>query len=144
VLKNRVAGAASMLEMSLEAIKSNEREEDIAMRKQALDQLYLTMKWCAARQILIDVAASTYQSILAPVDLRSFLDDLGRQCRGIQFVFKDEVSPVIGSENWIAFDNHMAALACENALTNAESHGDKGIVKLTASHINGILFILTT
>ena len=116
-----------------ENAEQNDAEEGKELRREALDQLYLSMKWCASRQYIMDVASGQYQSIIAPVNMRSFIRDITFQDGQARFVINDETSSLQVDDKVIAFDKNMAMLACENAVTNSKAHGDGDVVHFTAS-----------
>jgi hypothetical protein len=145
ILKNRVAGAASLLEMELERTKSDHQQPASSLQQQALDQLYLTMKWCASRQILMDVASRRYRSVMAPVNTRKFIDEICSSNGHVRFETSVDISSIDPSGNKVlAFDKHMAMLACENAISNAKAHGDGDLIQFSVAVAEGLLDALTS
>jgi hypothetical protein len=139
ILKNRVAGAASLLEMELERNKIDCRIPDTSLQQQALDQLYLTMKWCASRQILMDVASRRYLSVIAPVNIRKFIDEICFGNGRVRFDTSiDDSAYDPSGTKVLAFDKHMAILACENAVSNAKAHGDGDLIQFSVSFSKGL------
>jgi hypothetical protein len=125
-----MSGAASLLEM-VDSQTSKRDTESIL--QQTREQLYLSMTWCASRQFIVDVTSGQYQSVIAPVNMRSFIRDITFQDGQTRFVINDETASLQVDDQVIAFDKNMAMLACENAVTNSKAHGDGDVVHFTAS-----------
>mmetsp|Transcript_2374 Transcript_2374/g.5150 ORF Transcript_2374/g.5150 Transcript_2374/m.5150 type:complete len:574 (+) Transcript_2374:175-1896(+) len=132
LLKNTIAGAACLIE-----IDQHDASSAAAVRicgcgtrssmgmQQALNQLYTAMRWCSSRQVMVDLAGGRYISAISAVDISSFQK---RFARGrANFVFSDEIASGAAREELeILFDEKIAVLALENAVTNALEHGTEG------------------
>lgn len=103
------AGAACIIEL--------DQKDDGAVNqrdKEVLEQLYRTMKWCSNRQYMIDLADGSYRSVLGPVVITEFFLRYSKQCE-----VSCDTPPVL------IFDDKMASIAIENAVSNAliNNHG---------------------
>jgi len=116
VLKNKIAGAAAAIEICI---------QDHPLMKSKLqpscDQMYRSMRWCAVRQTMMDLVAGTYTSTLHSVNTQKFLE--GVISPSVVFITNDQVSGQSDSSD-ILFDEKLAQLALENAVSNAVAHGD--------------------
>ena len=78
------------------------------------------MRWCASRQVLVELASGTYRTSLCPVDVQQFvgstMEDKGRQHLSV-------VDETVGL-GLVHFDETMAWVVLENAMNNALEHGD--------------------
>jgi hypothetical protein len=136
ILKNQIAGAAAVIEIFLQ--KYPETKEEL---QGACDEMYRSMSWCAVRQTMMDLAAGVYVSTMTPVHIRNFLEGV----RSPAATFEINVNLQTGSSgdsirNEIHFDEKMALLALENAISNAIAHGHKNSpITLTASVVEEAL-----
>jgi hypothetical protein len=132
ILKNSIAGAACLLELDDQALSEQGCKtcRKSTRLRQALDQLYKSMQWCSLRQVMVDLSAGRYQSLLSPVDVGGFLAGL---CNGAaSFSCEDTTVLVRQDTHSIAFDEKIAILAMENGVTNALAHGDGIAINLRA------------
>eukprot|EP00613_Pedinella_sp_CCMP2098_P072349 CAMPEP_0171917038 /NCGR_PEP_ID=MMETSP0993-20121228/15557_1 /TAXON_ID=483369 /ORGANISM="non described non described, Strain CCMP2098" /LENGTH=670 /DNA_ID=CAMNT_0012552725 /DNA_START=246 /DNA_END=2258 /DNA_ORIENTATION=+ len=133
VLKNKIAGAAAAIEIFI---------QDHPLMKSELqpscDQMYRSMSWCAVRQTMMDLVAGTYTSTLHSVNTQKFLE--GVISPSVAFTINDHVSGQSDSLE-ILFDEKLAQLALENAVSNSVAHGD-GIspIQLEASFLTEQVF----
>jgi hypothetical protein len=134
VLKNSIAGAACLIEM-----EQDDQElypcQHCGIRHrltQARHQLLHSMRWCMSRQVLVDLASGSYQSIKTSVDLPLFLKEVGNVHGHCESIISTSTDNGSGVESSVKFDEEMARVALENALFNAAAHKDGGMVTLTA------------
>jgi hypothetical protein len=85
----------------------------------------------------MDVESDTYVSVATPTRVRAFIDDVGFGDGGIRYILADSITKIEQDSALLAFDTHMAALACENAITNAKTHGLSS-VSVTAEYLAGM------
>jgi hypothetical protein len=128
VLKNTIAGASCLLEME----QAQHQDRPISeFQKEALSELYSAMRWCSSRQLFLDLSSGRYRSVLSPVAINSFLTHF-RQGKSPLVV--TTVERTLEGANELCFDETMANLAMENALSNAKAHGVEGTaISLSAS-----------
>jgi hypothetical protein len=106
--------------------------EDRKWLEEALSELYRGMTWITSRQVLLAVAAETYQTSQSPIVIDNFFRSIAT---GGDFQFNDttkSVTHALGTRKKLAFDEKMARLALENGKTNALLHGDGGEIKFGA------------
>jgi len=141
VIKNSIAGATTLLELDqLDAETAGCHCQGAwTHQKDAMDQLHRTMKWCAFRQVLLDLTNGSYQSKLGPVDFAVLLNSLTGTGKGVRlFEVHDEVTTELlraaknGTEMVVALDENMLRLAIENSLSNAVAHGSGSTVRIVA------------
>ena len=115
VLKNSIAGAASLIEVEFQERSTSEQPHDLL--DSALGELYNTISWCVSRQVMIDLTSGTYTTSHSPVNVSKFLTGLFSATTSVDI--KDFTQHLD-----VAFDEKLARLALENAKTNAKHHGD--------------------
>jgi len=122
-------------------VELDKKEKPFGNQDRVLAQLYRTMRWCASRQVLVELTSGTYQTSFTVVNVQQFvrssLEDKG--CDYLSSVLDETVG--LGS---LQFDETMAWVVLENALSNAFVHGD-GRVKLSVKfdvETSTICFIL--
>ena len=89
--------------------------------------------------VMVDLAGGRYISAISAVDISTFQK---RFARGrANFVFSDEIASGAAREELeILFDEKIAVLALENAVTNALEHGTEGAdIKIGTSFRGGKL-----
>jgi len=132
ILKNSIAGAASLVELGLEDCPESESRD---LFESSLEQLYRTMTWCASRQVMLNLASGTYVTAHFPVNVTNFLKDVTSGVAQVEI--RDSTKQITSELNVdISFDEKLARLALENAKTNAISHGDGGHIELGAEFQN--------
>eukprot|EP00614_Pseudopedinella_elastica_P003747 CAMPEP_0172604884 /NCGR_PEP_ID=MMETSP1068-20121228/25136_1 /TAXON_ID=35684 /ORGANISM="Pseudopedinella elastica, Strain CCMP716" /LENGTH=684 /DNA_ID=CAMNT_0013407111 /DNA_START=159 /DNA_END=2213 /DNA_ORIENTATION=+ len=144
ILKNSIAGAACLLEMDQETTPTSCSCGKGERLQQALEQLYKTMRWCSSRQVMVDLSAGRYQTSQNPLDVGTFLLSLCHD--SAPFVCEDLTASLREKNDVvISFDEKMARLALENAISNAIAHGDRKSITLRAEfHENGLGEIIFT
>jgi signal transduction histidine kinase len=143
VLKNSIAGAACLIELDQADPVSTSTLSGTTCScgrrdrlKQALEQLYKSMKWCSSRQAILDITSGNYQTTLSPVNITSLLESFYNGTA--RFKSQDDTSSLTSSgESTIAFDEKIASLALENAVSNAIAHGDGALIQLSAAFRTG-------
>ena len=135
--QNSIAGAACLLEMDQETTPTSCSCGKGERLQQALEQLYKTMRWCSSRQVMVDLSAGRYQTSQNPLDVGTFLLSLCHD--SAPFVCEDLTASLREKNDVvISFDEKMARLALENAISNAIAHGDRKSITLRAEfHENG-------
>ena len=88
-----------------------------------LTQLYRVMRWCASRQVIVELASGTYRTSLSPVDLQQFVRSIEEDKGRAQLSVVDET---VGLGK-VHFDEAMAWVVLENAMSNALKHGDGNV-----------------
>lgn len=124
VLKNSIANIATLIELD-EASAIGEP----LTRRDILERLTQAMRWCSTRQVLVDLADGRYESVKTPIDVRNWL-------RNVSATRKAECQVWIRPENLVCFDEKMAFLVLENALSNAAAYGD-GTIGVSADYADG-------
>jgi hypothetical protein len=131
-LKNSVAGAVTLLEVEHEdsmAVGSGASTESTERLKQAIDQLYRTMQWVSARQVLLDLASGNYQTSLSHVNAKSFLKSVASTITTSSYTINEEAEFLE-----VSLDEKMCRLGLDNAVANSVAHGDANkTVKFDAS-----------
>jgi len=137
VLKNKVAGAAAVLEIFIQDNPSSK-----SRLQAACDQMYRSMSWCAVRQTMLDLVGGAYTTTLEHVHLQDFLEGMMPPSVPFQIKLplksKTESGESIESVD-VFFDEKMARLALENVISNAVTHGDNAFpIQLGASFQHGV------
>jgi len=123
ILKNSIAGAASLVELEVQERTVSEEPHDLL--DSALGELHSAISWCVSRQVMIDLSSGTYLTTHSPVGVTKFLTGLFSGTTSVDI--KDSTQHVD-----IAFDEKLARLALENAKTNAKHHGDGNLLEVCA------------
>jgi hypothetical protein len=129
-LKNSVAGAVTLLEVEHEdsmAVGSGASAESADRLKQVIDQLYRTMQWVSARQVLLDLASGNYQTSLSHVNAKQLLKSVASTITTSQYTVNEEAELLE-----VSLDEKMCRLGLDNAVTNSIAHGDGKTVKFGA------------
>jgi hypothetical protein len=112
---------------------------------QALEQLHRAMEWCVSRQVMVDLLAHSYKSVLSPCNVSRFLARMARASTGKgSFTIKENLETdggIAGNQEEkeeVQLDVHMAEVAIANALSNAVAHGDTNeAVELSSRLLKG-------
>eukprot|EP00614_Pseudopedinella_elastica_P001301 CAMPEP_0172609764 /NCGR_PEP_ID=MMETSP1068-20121228/29678_1 /TAXON_ID=35684 /ORGANISM="Pseudopedinella elastica, Strain CCMP716" /LENGTH=531 /DNA_ID=CAMNT_0013413345 /DNA_START=45 /DNA_END=1640 /DNA_ORIENTATION=+ len=124
ILKNSVAGAACLIELGNR--EDGASDAAAARDKKVLEQLYRTMRWCASRQYLIDLADGSYNTSLNSVHLGDFFDSIVKEDGRVT------ITTAYDKNLKVKFDDRMALLAMENVVSNAYAHGDGESINISA------------
>jgi len=98
----------------------DKQEKSSSRQDQVLAQLYRTMRWCASRQVLGELASGTYRTSLSPVNVQSFVRGTVEDKDHVDLSIVDETIGI----GTVIFDETMAWVILENAMNNALEHGD--------------------
>ena len=127
-LKNSIAGALALLEVDMQ---DGDPLHQPAHQKQAMRQLSNSMRWCALRVVLLELAAGQYTTACSPVNIPQFAQKIV-EGYAVPFEFVDETT-----EEAISFDELLTWLALENAISNVVAHGRS---EGTPSNLLGVRF----
>mmetsp|Transcript_731 Transcript_731/g.909 ORF Transcript_731/g.909 Transcript_731/m.909 type:complete len:734 (+) Transcript_731:145-2346(+) len=134
ILKNSIAGASCLIEIEQEEMKANPCEKCGIRHRltQARHQLLHSMRWCTSRQIMVELAAGTYETIPTDVSIPSFLEDIKSMSENCVIEYDEHIN----SQYNVKVDESMARIAVENALANALYHGSEHNVTIKAETLN--------
>jgi hypothetical protein len=112
----------------------------------ALEQLHRAMQWCVSRQVMVDLLAHSYKSVLSPCNINRFLARMVQAStgKGSFVVVKENLETTDRGaagdreeEEEFHLDVHMAEVAIANALSNAVAHGDTNEAVELSSRLKG-------
>jgi hypothetical protein len=129
ILKNSIAGTACLLEIEQEELKS------LACGKcgvrprlsQARHQLLHSMRWCMSRQVMVDLASGSYQSVKKEVDISNWAFDIAA-C-----INECEVSVEQPEHHQHFHDSAIESRNMNHKETNAEKSSEHADRKLLSS-----------
>ena len=110
---------------------------------QALEQLHRAMQWCVSRQVMVDLCADSYKSVLVPCNIARFLARMVQASTGKgSFTVKEDPETAGAGDQEVQLDVHMAEIAIANALSNAAAHGDTDeATELSSRFLKGALLL---
>jgi signal transduction histidine kinase len=91
------------------------------------------MGWCVMRQDLVDLTSGVYQTSLNIVDVKKLLKRTAASAGKVLVVCSNKIDEAVR----IVFDERMATLALENAMSNAVAHGDGTRIDIEADVKHG-------
>jgi len=134
ILKNSIAGASCLIEIEQEEMKVDPCEKCGIRHRltQARHQLLHSMRWCTSRQIMVELAAGTYETIPTDVSIPSFLEDIKSMSENCVIEYDEHIN----SRYNVKVDEPMARIAVENAVASALHHGckDRSVTVATCIH----------
>jgi len=98
------------------------------------------MRWCASRQVLVELASGTYRTNLSPVNVQNLVRGTVEDKDHVDVSIVDETIGI----GTVHVDETMAWVVLENAMNNALEHGDGKVSLLVRynSNTNSIEFTI--